>query len=101
MYPTTFGWVEPVYATPPVKIGKHEWVCFVYRHFIGGVMCSGFCWRPAGTTYPWMPASEWPSYDPHDEFGGCPKSLRSRVWNPHEAELRAALNGQTTETKTA
>lgn len=82
---------EPLYATSPMTIGKHQWRLIVYTsQYYGIVSC--FQWRRDGE--PWRDQRDWPRYDINDgTWGGMPKTLRT-LWLRHQEEIRAALRGE-------
>lgn len=87
---------KPAYhhATPAVQIGKHEWRVVVLDFWLDpSERCTQYQWRACGETC-WRPAREWPTYDGDDgQFGGLPRTLGPKLYQPHKADIDAALAG--------
>ncbi len=81
-----------LYETPAITIGKHEWRMIVTpSRFVGN--CTDYQFRPIGGSI-WRDSHDWPSYNHNDgTYGGLPRSLR-RLYDRHQAEVIAALEGQ-------
>lgn len=95
-YPDEHGPDEPtIYATPPMKIGKHEWRCLVYQNKHYG-RCTHYEFRGPNAPYDrpawaWNCAQTyWPTYDGDRHDGGLPAGIR-RLYERHERNIRAAL----------
>jgi hypothetical protein len=118
--PTMFERVEPLFASEPMKIGKHEWILFVYEDKDATYWCdtkkeiargvrrfTSYAWR--GPTTPgkltecssrpyyrqsvddWCPMEAWPTYDGNHCDSGMPRRLRA-LWEKNEASVRPILN---------
>jgi hypothetical protein len=119
--PTKMGTVDAIFVSEPMKIGKHEWVLFVYeveraaywdddRKAItnGPQRYTGYAWRGPNTpgkvsgssrrlfhrnsSQDWCPSESWPTYDGNDSYGGLPKRL-GLLHEQNAAAVQAALIG--------
>lgn len=77
------------YTTPPIILGKHEWVLDVYQTEFYGC-CTRHRWRRVGDVQ-WWKDEEWPTYDSnHGTTGGMPKGL-ARHFHRHRVAIEQAL----------
>jgi hypothetical protein len=92
---------DPIYATPPMTIGKHEWRLIVYPSNYGHGNVTEYQWRQLPMsglpewTQPqhWRHEQDWPSYNHNDGmYAGMPRTLK-KLYERHEAEIKAALQG--------
>src|SRR5689334_8485785 len=91
-----------LYATPPMRIGKHEWRMTVQPSRYGRGNVTEYQWRPADASarpeeyrVPWKGEEDWPRYNSHDGmYAGLPRTLK-KLYGQHEAEIKAALKGTT------
>jgi hypothetical protein len=82
---------NPIYATPPMTIGKHEWRLIVYPHYSGSNVTQ-YQWRGHVEDY-WRPQQDWPRYNFNDGmYLGLPKTL-TNLHAQHRDEIEAALKG--------
>jgi hypothetical protein len=89
--PTRYDKYHPIYATPPMTIGKHEWRLIVYPYYTGGNVTS-YQWRGDAEDY-WRDQRDWPRYNFNDGmYMGLPKTL-VRLHEQHRGEIEAALKG--------
>jgi hypothetical protein len=89
--PTRYDRYHPIYATPPMTIGKHEWRLIVYPHYTGSNVTS-YQWRGDAEDY-WRDQRDWPRYNFNDGmYMGLPKTL-VRLHEQHRGEIEAALKG--------
>jgi hypothetical protein len=90
---------NPLYATPPMTIGKHEWRLIVYPYYSGGNVTE-YQWRrgdefglPEAFRDTWHADRDWPRYDINDGmYAGLPRTL-VRLYERHRDEIKAALEG--------
>ncbi|MCW2240747.1 hypothetical protein [Azospirillum canadense] len=93
---------DVLYATPVALIGKHEWRLIVTPsttlELVNGTWTQVPCrvtayeYRRIGDTI-WHPARHWPTYNHNDGcFAGLPRTLGPKVYDSHEAAIKAALN---------
>lgn len=81
------------YASPSMRIGKHEWRMIVVPAGRYPGTASGYQFRPIGETA-WRSEAEWPGYDRDDgAHGGMPKRLAT-LYRRHRANVMAALRGE-------
>jgi hypothetical protein len=81
------------HETPAMRIGKHEWRAVVLSSEYSSGNTIAYQFRRIGET-DWQPSDRWPSYDINDgQWGGMPRGLK-RLYQRHEADLLASLNGQ-------
>ena len=77
------------YTTPPVILGKHEWVLDVYQTEFYG-RCTRHRWRRVGDAW-WRKDEDWPTYDSNNgATGGMPKGL-ARHFHRHRVAIEQAL----------
>ena len=77
------------YTTPPIILGKHEWVLDVYQTEFYG-RCTRHRWRRVGDVR-WRKDEEWPTYDSNNgATGGMPKGL-ARHFHRHRMAIEQAL----------
>jgi hypothetical protein len=89
--PTPGSQQAPLYATPPMSIGNHEWRMIVHPSRHGG-NATAHQWRRLGADA-WRDSQEWPGYNPHDgTYEGLPKSL-TKLYARHQGQIAAALEG--------
>ena len=86
---------EPnIWESPPMRIGKHDWIVAVFEHAIYG-RCTRYCfcgpkvpgWYADGV---YLPDQDWPTYDGNHSDGGMPRTL-CRLWKRHETEIGSLL----------
>ena len=90
---------EPnIWESPPMRIGKHDWIVAVFKHSIYG-RCTRYCF--CGPKVPYHLADgvycvdrDWPSYNGNGSDGGLPRTLR-RLWDRHKSEIEPLLKGAT------
>lgn len=76
---------EPVYASPPMRIGKTDWRLLIRPGF-GGGLANAYQWRDAAGG--WRCQREHPRYNPHDgTYAGLPRGLRN-LWQREAPALR-------------
>lgn len=93
-----------IWASPPMRIGAHEWRVCVVEDFSLYTMkterMTACEWRRATTgawTDGWSHARTWPSYDMNDgAYSGLPRTL-TKLWNMHKDHIRALLEGRAPE----
>lgn len=83
-----------VYASPPARIGKHEWRIVVYTHNTYG-RCTDFQFRGPNAphyrpSWPWNTSKLWPGYNGNDYHSGLPRSL-DRLFGEYANQVRNAL----------
>lgn len=82
----------PLYASPPMRIGRHEWrICVVPSTWDHGRYATRYEWRRASAWRPeegWRWDQFWPSYNQHDTYSGLPRSLR-KLWVSQLAALHS------------
>jgi len=84
------------YTTPPIILGKHEWVLDVYQNLCYQRRFTRHRWRRVGDPQ-WRKDEEWPTYDTNNgTTGGMPKGL-ARHFHRHRAAIEQAL-GISTQT---
>lgn len=81
---------ETYYATPARTIGRHEWLCVVYRHDVYGP-CTDYLWRRVSQNRgAFKRGRDWPTYDGDDCDNGMPRTLR-KLYAEHATAIAAAL----------
>lgn len=82
------------YASPAMRIGKHEWRMVVVPIGRYPETQSEYQFRRPGES-DWRPSTEWPGYDADDgAYAGLPKSL-VRLYRKHHADATATTRGET------
>lgn len=81
-------------TTPTYRIGKHEWRAVVYTSKSGNF--TDYEWRDPDwhidPAFAWRSMTRWPRYNHNDGmYAGCPKSLRSKIWEQHKHSIREHL----------
>lgn len=92
-----YGDAVILFASPPHKVGKHEWRFLVYetaRPMYGRRRFTSWEWRrlPMAGWSPetWKAPRAWPSYDGNDTYDGLPRTL-CRIFRLYQDRVREIL----------
>lgn len=84
-----------VYRSPPMRIGKHDWIVVVEVNPRYG-LCTEYWFRGPKAPYympeeVFVPANRfWNGYDGNHHSGGMPKTLR-RLYDRNKQDIRRAM----------
>lgn len=81
---------EYYYASPSVRIGKHDWRLTVRESRCDGPVTE-YQFRPAGSTVAWRNERQWPGYE--DFEIGMPKNLAAKLYWPNSDAIEQSLAG--------